>query len=285
MGAGAEWGWTGREDGRGQLRRNGSAGEKRGERSPADGVCGCCALCIPPARVRPSVRVRPPSSAPPSRRPLLCLLPPLASLVRCSPPRRTRPCPPASAAMGRRKIEIQPITVRVPRYGRGLAIRRIDLPARALLGENSPLTVRRPCIARTKQVCDLFEGRSLFLHSWLGILGVDQSRPSHPPNARLPTGSPPHSARTASSRKPTSSASSAQSTSPSSSSRSGQVTMSSSSSTARQTSIAWSSVIFACVSSLSSPLTTLSHDHHAVRWRARHTRASRLQRKHKERQR
>lgn len=84
--------------------------------------------------------------------------------------------------MGRRKIEIQPITVRVPRYGRpGYTSDAPACPRAA--GENSPLTVC-PCIARTKQVCDLFEGRSLFLHSWLGTLGVDQSRPSLPPNAR-----------------------------------------------------------------------------------------------------
>lgn len=119
--------------GEGSCGETGRPVRRRGERSPADGVCGCCALCIPPARVRPSVRVRPPSSAPPSRRPLLCLLPPLASLVRYSPPSPTRLSPPASAAMGRRKIEIQPITVRVPRYGRGRAIRRMHLPARALL--------------------------------------------------------------------------------------------------------------------------------------------------------
>ncbi|KAI0923685.1 hypothetical protein AcV5_009162 [Taiwanofungus camphoratus] len=81
-------------------------------RSPEDGVCGCCARPYgarpcrdrqpePPSSSR-RFRVPPPSCFHPS--------PPLPPLLSCRPVHATPARPPHPASMGRRKIEIQPIT-------------------------------------------------------------------------------------------------------------------------------------------------------------------------------
>ena len=121
--------------------------------------------------------------------------------------------------MGRRKIEIQPITVRTNTHHHSRPNPIFNPTPDPIFSSLTPFSW--PFIARTQSLCHFFEGLSLFLCSILLAflayprISLFQSH-SNPPLSYTHSFSL-SSARMASSKKPTSSASSAQSTLPSSS--------------------------------------------------------------------